>query len=69
VVVKGLHKKTQVAVAIKMVHKDQTNREEMFSELSVMSRLKHRNIVLFREIFEKKDHYYVVMELYVNARN
>lgn len=63
VVVKGVQLQSKTPVAVKIVDKEQTNREEMYSELAVMSRLSHSNIVNYFEIFEKKDNFYVVMEL------
>jgi len=63
VVVKGTHRKSKQAYAIKVVDKEQMNRDEMLEELSVMSKLDHPNIVKFKEIFESPDKYYVVLEL------
>lgn len=63
VVVKASHKKTNTIVAIKQVDKEQTNAEEMYNELSVMSHLSHPNLVTFREIFEGPECFSVVMEL------
>jgi len=63
VVVKAQHKKSHDIVAIKQVDKEQTDAEEMYNELSVMSLLKHPNLVTFTEIFEGPEKFYVVMEL------
>jgi len=63
VVFKATHKKTNEVVAIKRVGKEQTDSEEMFNELSVMSQLTHPNLVTFREIFEGPEHFFVVLEL------
>jgi len=63
VVVKAQHKKTHDTVAIKQVDKDQTDAEEMYNELNVMSQLNHPNLVTFKEIFEGPERFYVVMEL------
>jgi len=63
VVVKARHKKTEEVVAIKQVARDQTDQEEMYNELSIMSQLSHPNLVTFREIFETPERFYVVLEL------
>jgi len=38
---------------------------DMTSELSIMSKLNHDNIVNFKEVFDHEDGYYVVLELCV----
>lgn len=48
--------------AVKIVDKNSTGRQEMFDEISVMSKLEHPNIVNFKEIFDRKDGYYVILE-------
>jgi serine/threonine protein kinase len=63
VVVKATHKKSGDVVAIKQVDKEQTDAEEMYNELNIMSQLKHSNLVTFKEIFEGPDKFFVVMEL------
>jgi len=63
VVVKAQHKKSGDIVAIKQVDKEQTDAEEMYNELNVMSQLRHPNLVTFKEIFEGPEKFYVVMEL------
>jgi calcium/calmodulin-dependent protein kinase I len=63
VVVKAHHKKSGDIVAIKQVDKEQTDAEEMYNELNIMSQLVHSNLVTFKEIFEGPDKFYVVLEL------
>eukprot|EP01123_Difflugia_compressa_P005192 TRINITY_DN167_c0_g1_i6.p1 TRINITY_DN167_c0_g1~~TRINITY_DN167_c0_g1_i6.p1 ORF type:complete len:466 (+),score=93.63 TRINITY_DN167_c0_g1_i6:97-1494(+) len=63
VVVKASHRITKLIVAIKQVDKEQTDAEEMYNELHVMSQLTHLNLVTFQEIFEGPDKFYVVLEL------
>eukprot|EP01127_Copromyxa_protea_P013048 TRINITY_DN3463_c0_g1_i1.p1 TRINITY_DN3463_c0_g1~~TRINITY_DN3463_c0_g1_i1.p1 ORF type:complete len:493 (+),score=112.14 TRINITY_DN3463_c0_g1_i1:637-2115(+) len=62
VVVEAVEKATNKDFAIKVVNKADTNAREMDSELSVMARLEHPNIVFFKEIFDATDAYYVVLE-------
>lgn len=61
-VVKAKHKETGETFAVKIVDKNSTGRQEMFDEINVMSKLSHPNIVNFKEIFDRKDGYYVVLE-------
>jgi len=63
VVVKAIHKKSKEIVAVKQVDKEQTDAEEMYSELYIMSLLSHSNLVTFKEIFEGSQHFFVVLEL------
>lgn len=35
----------------------------MKAELTIMSKLEHDNIVRFKEVFDREDGFYVVMEL------
>lgn len=62
VVVKAVHKDSGEAYAVKIVDKNSTGRKEMYDEINVMSMLSHANIVNFKEIFDRKDGYYVVLE-------
>jgi len=62
VVVKATHKESGETFAVKIVDKNSTGCKEMFEEISVMALLQHQNIVNFREIFDRKDGYYVVLE-------
>lgn len=62
----GVRKSDDHKCAIKIVDKHNTNAREMFKELEIMSRLQHENIVCFEELFDERDGFYVVMELYVN---
>lgn len=64
-VVKAKHKESGDTYAVKIVDKNSTGRQEMFDEINVMSKLAHPNIVNFKEIFDRKDGYYVVLELCV----
>lgn len=73
--VKGVHKETGAIHAIKIVEwdclifiadiqvdKNSTDAKEMSSELKVMSKLVHPNIVNFKEVFDHEDGFYVVLE-------
>jgi serine/threonine protein kinase len=62
-----VEKSTNAEFAMKIVNKADTNAREMDSELSVMARLQHQNIVFFKEIFDAPDGYYVVLEKYVQV--
>jgi len=62
VVVKATHKDSGETFAVKIVDKNSTGRKEMYDEISVMAQLEHANIVNFKEIFDRKDGYYVVLE-------
>lgn len=46
------------------MNKESTQTEDMRSELNVMARLEHENIVQFKEVFDQPDGFYVVLELY-----
>jgi serine/threonine protein kinase len=50
--------------AIKIVDKDETDAKDMYKELEVMSKLAHPNLVNFEEIYDERDGFYVVLELY-----
>jgi len=63
VVYQGLCKDDNIKYAIKVVNKENTNAKEMDTELEVMARLEHPNIVFFKEIFDARDNYYVVLEM------
>lgn len=52
--------------AIKIVDKDETDAKDMYKELEVMSKLSHPNLVNFEEIFDERDGFYVVLELYAS---
>lgn len=62
VVVKGKHKETNEVYAVKIVDKNSTGHQEMYDEINMMSMLSHDNIVNFKEIFNRRDGYYVILE-------
>lgn len=57
------HKVTQVAVAIKTVHKRRMKVEALIMETEIMKNLDHPNIVKLCEVMEDANCYYLVMEL------
>lgn len=61
-VVRVEHKTTKQPYAIKMI--DRVQGKELFeSELNVLRRVRHQNIIQLIEVFESKDKVYMVMEL------
>ncbi|KAF1631752.1 KPSH1 kinase, partial [Mystacornis crossleyi] len=58
------HKATKQPYAIKMIEtKYREGREVCESELSVLRRVRHTNIIQLIEVFETQDRVYMVMEL------
>lgn len=53
-------------MAIKCFHK-QLQPESILEEIETIRQLKHRNIPKFMEIFENKEHVFLVMELLENG--
>jgi len=62
VVKEGINIKTQEELAIKIINKEKTNPELLQKELEVLYNLKHDNIVDYKEMFHRRDGYYVVLE-------
>eukprot|EP01129_Flabellula_baltica_P006713 TRINITY_DN2545_c1_g2_i1.p1 TRINITY_DN2545_c1_g2~~TRINITY_DN2545_c1_g2_i1.p1 ORF type:complete len:320 (+),score=77.62 TRINITY_DN2545_c1_g2_i1:140-1099(+) len=62
VVVNATSKATGQDVAIKIVSKDETDDDEMFSEIYFMSLMDHEHIVKYYEMFEGGDEYFIVLE-------
>eukprot|EP01125_Pyxidicula_operculata_P005342 TRINITY_DN1915_c2_g2_i3.p1 TRINITY_DN1915_c2_g2~~TRINITY_DN1915_c2_g2_i3.p1 ORF type:complete len:155 (+),score=26.78 TRINITY_DN1915_c2_g2_i3:279-743(+) len=60
---KAEHLKLKQLFAIKCIDKTKMNRNEMYEELYMMSKLNHTNVVKYRELFEQGSRYYVVLEL------
>jgi serine/threonine protein kinase len=62
----GINKKTQEKVAIKVIDKkslgDKTHM--IHTEVDILKRIEHSNIVLLKEMFETQSYIYLVMELY-----
>jgi len=68
IVKKAIHKQTQQPWAIKIIKKDEPNLtpqeiENLYSEIDIMQKLKHSNIVALNEVFEDKTTLYLVLEL------
>lgn len=66
VVVEAVQKETAQKVAIKIITKQAINERDMkrlTSEIEIMKKLKHKNIIQLIEVFDSPSHLYLVMEL------
>lgn len=60
---KGIHKESKVARAVKVIKKTKLPDAEKFkTELIIMRTLDHPNIIRLMEVFEDKKYIYFVME-------
>lgn len=63
---RGYNKKTGEKYAIKIMKKQEMSEEDAMglqNEIEILMHIDHPNIVKLSEVFEDKDHYYLVMEL------
>eukprot|EP01112_Ceratiomyxa_fruticulosa_P023524 TRINITY_DN901_c0_g1_i1.p1 TRINITY_DN901_c0_g1~~TRINITY_DN901_c0_g1_i1.p1 ORF type:complete len:344 (+),score=61.09 TRINITY_DN901_c0_g1_i1:152-1183(+) len=66
VVYEATQKQTGIRVAIKMITKEHINERDMkrlTTEIEIMKKLKHKNIIQLIEVFDSPSHLYLVMEL------
>jgi calcium-dependent protein kinase len=62
-VLKGIHRQTKQERAIKVIKKSKLMDSEKFkSEINIMKKLDHPNIIKLYEVFEDKKYCYFVME-------
>jgi serine/threonine protein kinase len=65
IVKEGSNKKTGESFAIKLVTKAKLTQEDevaLKDEIAVLKELQHPNIIRLYEVFDEKDHYYLVTE-------
>jgi len=62
----AVHKKTGEKVAVKIIDKKQAKPEDqkrLQTEVDILKKVKHPNIVSLKDLYETSDHLYLVMEL------
>ena len=63
----GMHKLTRKMVAIKSINKecltDETSRDKVMQEFSILKLLKHKSVIRLYETFESKKHILFIVEL------
>jgi serine/threonine protein kinase len=62
----GIHKLTGKQVAIKAIDKnymkDEFSKRKVFSEVYILKKIRHSNIIRLLEVFETSKHFLIVME-------
>ena len=61
-VVGAIHKKTGEKVAIKYMERQGYNKKQIESEIKIIKKLRHKNIVELRDVIKTESHFYLVME-------
>jgi serine/threonine protein kinase len=66
----GVNKKTGEKVAIKVIDKTQATAEadekRLKTEVDILKRVKHTNVVCLKDLYETSSSLYLIMELYVS---
>ena len=64
----GVHKKTGEKFAIKVIEKNEMDTSRLETEVNILKKVQHPNIIHLKEFFDTPKKLYLVMELYVHAR-
>ena len=61
----GVLKRTGIAYALKVIEKKtlNANRDELLTEITILKKVKHKNVICLRQIFETKYKLYLIMDV------
>ena len=64
----GVHKKTGEKFAIKVIEKNEMDTSRLETEVNILKKVQHPNIIHLKEFFDTPKKLYLVMELYVTMQ-
>lgn len=62
----GVHKKTGEKFAIKVIEKNEMDTSRLETEVNILKKVQHPNIIHLKEFFDTPKKLYLVMELYAS---